>query len=49
MPDCGHVPQVERPHETSELLMDFFARAEQRANRPPASVTPLPRTGSRAA
>ncbi len=25
---CGHVPQVERPEETTELLMDFFARAE---------------------
>jgi pimeloyl-ACP methyl ester carboxylesterase len=24
---CGHVPQVERPEETNELLMDFFARA----------------------
>jgi pimeloyl-ACP methyl ester carboxylesterase len=26
---CGHVPQVERPEETNELLMNFFARAEQ--------------------
>jgi pimeloyl-ACP methyl ester carboxylesterase len=25
---CGHVPQVERAAETSELLIDFFARAE---------------------
>jgi pimeloyl-ACP methyl ester carboxylesterase len=23
---CGHVPQVERPEETNELLMSFFAR-----------------------
>jgi pimeloyl-ACP methyl ester carboxylesterase len=27
---CGHVPQVERPEETSELLLNFFARAEAR-------------------
>jgi pimeloyl-ACP methyl ester carboxylesterase len=26
---CGHVPQVERPEETHELLLDFFARAER--------------------
>jgi pimeloyl-ACP methyl ester carboxylesterase len=26
---CGHVPQVERPEETNELLMGFFAEAEQ--------------------
>jgi pimeloyl-ACP methyl ester carboxylesterase len=26
---CGHVPQVERPEETNELLLRFFARAEQ--------------------
>ena len=25
---CGHVPQVERPEETNELLMRFFARAD---------------------
>jgi pimeloyl-ACP methyl ester carboxylesterase len=25
---CGHVPQVERPGETNELLMRFFARAD---------------------
>jgi hypothetical protein len=25
---CGHVPQVERPEETNELLMDFFAQAQ---------------------
>jgi pimeloyl-ACP methyl ester carboxylesterase len=25
---CGHVPQVERAAQTSELLIDFFARAE---------------------
>jgi pimeloyl-ACP methyl ester carboxylesterase len=25
---CGHVPQVERPAETNELLMGFFARHE---------------------
>lgn len=27
---CGHVPQVERPEETNELLLDFFRRAERR-------------------
>jgi hypothetical protein len=26
--DCGHVPQVERPEETNELLMRFIARNE---------------------
>jgi pimeloyl-ACP methyl ester carboxylesterase len=26
--DCGHVPQVERPEVTNELLTDFFARAD---------------------
>jgi pimeloyl-ACP methyl ester carboxylesterase/putative sterol carrier protein len=25
---CGHVPQVERPEETNELLLSFFRRAE---------------------
>jgi pimeloyl-ACP methyl ester carboxylesterase len=25
---CGHVPQVERPEETNQLLIDFFGRAE---------------------
>ncbi|HEY2258299.1 MAG TPA: alpha/beta fold hydrolase [Solirubrobacteraceae bacterium] len=25
---CGHVPQVERPDETNELLMSFFSRAD---------------------
>jgi pimeloyl-ACP methyl ester carboxylesterase len=27
--ECGHVPQVERPEETNELLLKFFARAER--------------------
>jgi pimeloyl-ACP methyl ester carboxylesterase len=27
---CGHVPQVERPEETNELLMEFFGRARPR-------------------
>jgi len=27
--NCGHVPQVERPEETNELLLGFFAEAEQ--------------------
>jgi pimeloyl-ACP methyl ester carboxylesterase len=30
---CGHVPQVERPDETNELLMDFFARAHPAERR----------------
>jgi pimeloyl-ACP methyl ester carboxylesterase len=25
---CGHVPQVERPEEINDLLMQFFARAD---------------------
>jgi pimeloyl-ACP methyl ester carboxylesterase len=31
---CGHLPQVERPVETNELLMRFFARAERREAAP---------------
>jgi pimeloyl-ACP methyl ester carboxylesterase len=30
---CGHVPQVERAEETNELLLGFFARAEQPGRR----------------
>jgi pimeloyl-ACP methyl ester carboxylesterase len=30
---CGHVPQVERPEETNELLLGFFAEAEQAERR----------------
>jgi pimeloyl-ACP methyl ester carboxylesterase len=30
MQSCGHVPQVERPIETNELLMSFFARTQDR-------------------
>jgi pimeloyl-ACP methyl ester carboxylesterase len=30
---CGHVPQVERPEETNELLMGFFAESEQAERR----------------
>jgi pimeloyl-ACP methyl ester carboxylesterase len=50
IPDCGHVPQVERPQEINELLMDFFARVAQLpgAGRT-ARVTPLRRLGRRAA
>ncbi len=29
---CGHVPQVERPQETNELLMGFFARLAREAS-----------------
>jgi pimeloyl-ACP methyl ester carboxylesterase len=28
LPDCGHVPQVERPERTNGLLERFFARAD---------------------
>jgi hypothetical protein len=46
---CGHVPQVERPEETNELLMDFFARAGRaRTARAPA-VKRAPRRQRRAA
>ena len=31
MQHCGHVPQVERPEETNELLLDFFPAARSRA------------------
>ena len=49
MPQCGHIPQVERPQETNELLLDFFASAERQPAPARASVTPLRRTGKRAA
>jgi pimeloyl-ACP methyl ester carboxylesterase len=25
--DCGHVPQIERPHETNPAILEFLARA----------------------
>ncbi len=31
---CGHVPQVERPEETNQLLLDFFTRAERMEGAP---------------
>lgn len=49
MPECGHMPQVERPHETNELLMDFFARTEAVPDQHLGSVTPLRGADSRAA
>lgn len=39
---CGHVPQVERPEETNELLMGFFAEAEQ-ADRHRGANSPVRR------
>jgi pimeloyl-ACP methyl ester carboxylesterase len=33
--NCGHVPQVERPEETNELLVNFFARADLRLESAP--------------
>jgi pimeloyl-ACP methyl ester carboxylesterase len=48
--DCGHVPQVERPQETNELLMDFFARTQARPGAARTTrVTPLRRPARRAA
>jgi pimeloyl-ACP methyl ester carboxylesterase len=32
---CGHVPQVERPEETNDLLMRFFAKHDRRLWRGP--------------
>jgi pimeloyl-ACP methyl ester carboxylesterase len=40
--DCGHVPQVERPEETNDLLLRFIARNEISVARP---GTPDPRRG----
>jgi pimeloyl-ACP methyl ester carboxylesterase len=39
---CGHVPQVERPEETNDLLMRFIARTEISVAR---SGTPRPASG----
>jgi pimeloyl-ACP methyl ester carboxylesterase len=41
--DCGHVPQVERPEQTNELLMRFIARNEIAVARP---GTRRPQSGS---
>jgi pimeloyl-ACP methyl ester carboxylesterase len=38
---CGHVPQVERPAETNELLMSFFARQELTLASPASSSRPV--------
>ena len=43
---CGHVPQVERPEHTNDLLMSFFARADDTA---PARTPALPARRSAAA
>ena len=40
--DCGHVPQVERPEETNELLLRLLRRA-------PSARTPAQRAGARLA
>jgi pimeloyl-ACP methyl ester carboxylesterase len=37
LPACGHVPQVEQPEVTNDLLMDFFARAETSSAGPRAA------------
>ncbi len=34
--DCGHVPQIEHPERTQELMLDFFARCA--AGRPAAEA-----------
>jgi pimeloyl-ACP methyl ester carboxylesterase len=41
--DCGHVPQVERPEQTNELLIRFIARNEIAVAR---SGTRRPQSGS---
>ncbi len=33
LPECGHLPQVEHPEKTNELLMSFFSRAETERDR----------------
>jgi hypothetical protein len=43
---CGHVPQVEHPEKTNDLLMGFFAQAEASAG---ASETAIPAPGAQAA
>ena len=43
---CGHVPQVERPEHTNDLLMSFFARADDTA---PVRTPALPTRRSAAA
>jgi pimeloyl-ACP methyl ester carboxylesterase len=42
VPGCGHVPQVERPEETDQLLEGFFARVEssRRSTKPLRRVEP---------
>ena len=42
IPDCGHVPQVERPEETNELLTRFIARTEMAVT---GARTPRPHSG----
>ncbi|MDQ2897882.1 MAG: alpha/beta fold hydrolase [Actinomycetota bacterium] len=42
--NCGHVPQVERPEEINQLLMDFFARAQATEPARPAVVRAPHRT-----
>jgi pimeloyl-ACP methyl ester carboxylesterase len=49
---CGHVPQVERPAETNELLTGFFARHDLTLAPPASSSRPAPAddaTGTQAA
>jgi pimeloyl-ACP methyl ester carboxylesterase len=38
MQGCGHVPQVERPEECNELLLDFFARTQAASSRTAARL-----------
>jgi pimeloyl-ACP methyl ester carboxylesterase len=33
LPSCGHLPQVEQPEETNELILSFFADAERDRDR----------------
>jgi pimeloyl-ACP methyl ester carboxylesterase len=40
---CGHVPQVECPERTNDLLLRFFARADRQMATDRGRVTGLPR------
>lgn len=46
---CGHVPEVERPDETHELLLRFFGRAERAKRAAHATSGTIPAAGAEAA
>jgi len=43
---CGHVPQVECPEQTNQLLAQFFAAADQARSAPRADAAPTTREHS---